>query len=135
MGLLTKKEMKRIPIVDEASDASYGVVEIDLDKCNGCKICTLVCPSNVLELFGEKHNKRVRVKKGLVMCLACDNCHAICDRAAISIVSGYDFVGRYKQLGRGAPTQPRLEWGGPAASGCADRISQCSGAPEMDRPT
>ncbi|MCP4036018.1 MAG: 4Fe-4S dicluster domain-containing protein [bacterium] len=110
MGLLTKKEMKRIPIVDEAADAQYGEVAIDLDKCNGCKMCTLICPSNVLEVFGEKGQKRVRVKAGLTMCLACDNCHAICERAAISVVKGYDFVGRYKQLNRGAPTQPRLEY-------------------------
>ncbi len=33
-----------------------------------------------------------------------DNCHAISERGAISVVRGYDFVGRYKELGRGAPT-------------------------------
>ncbi len=111
MGLLTKKEMKRMPVVDDVNDARYGVVAIDEDKCNGCKMCTLICPSNVLELFGDRREKRVRVKAGLVMCLACDNCHAICERAAISIVTGYDFVGRYKQLDRGTPTPPRLDWG------------------------
>ncbi|MDP6469384.1 MAG: 4Fe-4S dicluster domain-containing protein [Pseudomonadales bacterium] len=124
--------MKQTPIVDDANDARYGVVEIDLDKCNGCRICTLICPSNVLELFGEKHNRRARIKEGLVMCLACDNCHAICDRDAISIVSGYDFAGRYKQLGRGAPSQPRLEWGKPAAGGYTGTVPQCPAAPEMD---
>ncbi len=110
MALLTKKDMKRIPIVDDANDAQYGVVTIDLDKCNGCKMCTLICPSNVLEEFGEKRERRVRVKAGLAMCLACDNCHATCERSAISVVSGYDFAGRYKQLDRGAPTQPRLKY-------------------------
>ena len=110
MALLTKKDMKRIPVVDDASDAQYGVVAIDLDKCNGCKMCTLICPSNVLEVFAERREKRARVKAGLAMCLACDNCHAICERGAISVVRGYDFVGRYKQLGRGAPTQPRLKY-------------------------
>ncbi len=110
MGLLTKKEMRRIPIIDDENDAQYGVVAIDLDKCNGCKMCTLICPSNVLEVFGEKREKRVRRKAGLNACLACDNCHATCERSAISVVSGYDFAGRYKQLDRGAPTQPRLKY-------------------------
>ncbi len=110
MALLSKKDMKRIPSVDDANEAEYGVVAVDLDKCNGCKMCTLICPSNVLEMFGEKREKRARVRDGLVMCLACDNCHAICESGAISIVSGYDFMGRYKQLDRGAPTQPRLKY-------------------------
>ena len=110
MALLTKQEMRRVPIVDDMRDAHYGVVEIDLDKCNGCKMCTLICPSNVLEVFGEKGKKQARVKAGLAMCLACDNCHAICDNDAISIVTPYDFKGRYKQLDRGAPTPPRLTY-------------------------
>ena len=110
MALMTKRDMKRIPVVDDANDAQYGAVAIDLDKCDGCKMCTLICPANVLELFGEKRERRVRVKDGLAMCLACDNCHAICERGAISVIRGYDFVGRYKQLDRGAPTQPRREY-------------------------
>ncbi len=110
MALLTKKEMKRIPIVDDASEAQFGVVAIDLDKCNGCKMCTIICPCNVLELFGPKNDKKVRIKAGLSMCLACDNCHAVCEHDAITIAKTYDFVGRYKQLDRGAPTQPRRKY-------------------------
>jgi 2-oxoglutarate ferredoxin oxidoreductase subunit delta len=110
MALLTKQEMKRVAVVDDANDARYGVVVIDLDKCKGCKMCTLICPSNVLEMFGEKRVKQARVKQGLVMCLACDNCHAICETGAISVVKSYDFVGRYKQLDRGALAHPRLTY-------------------------
>ncbi len=110
MALLTKKEMKRIPVVDDENDAQYGVVAIDLDKCTGCKMCTLICPSNVLGMFGKKREQRAEVKDGLAMCLACDNCHAICESGAISVVKGYDFVGRYRKLGCGAPSQPRLKY-------------------------
>jgi 2-oxoglutarate ferredoxin oxidoreductase subunit delta len=110
MALLTKKEMKRTPIVDDASESQFGVVEIELEKCTGCNLCTLICPANVLEMFGEKGDRRARVKDGLVLCLACDNCHASCEGDAITVVKGYDFVGRYKKLDHGAPTQPRRKY-------------------------
>ena len=99
-----------MPIVDDASEAQFGVVAIDLDKCNGCKMCTIICPGNVLEVYGPKHDKKARIKEGLSLCLSCDNCHAICEHDAITIVQAYDFVGRYKQLNRGAPSQPRLKY-------------------------
>lgn len=107
MALLTRQEMRRVPVVDEPAEAQFGVVEIDLDLCGGCKMCTLVCPCNVLEMFGETRIKKARVKESFTMCLACDNCHAICESGAISLVRPYDFVGRYKQLSRGALSQPR----------------------------
>ncbi len=110
MALITKKEMKRIPVVDDTNEAQYGEVAIDLDKCTGCKMCTLICPANNLSMFGKKGERRAEVKEGLVMCLACDNCHAICEDDAISIIKGYDFVGRYKKLDRGAPTHPRRKY-------------------------
>ena len=56
--------MKRLPIVDGPNDAQYGVVAIDRDECNGCKMCTLICPSNIVEVFGAQREKRVRVKLG-----------------------------------------------------------------------
>ena len=107
MALLTKKEMKHMPIVDDPNDATYGVIEIDLEKCEGCTMCTLICPGNVLEMFGEGRVKKARVRDAIPKCLACDNCHAICDAGAISLVSAYDFAGRYKQLDRGAIAKPR----------------------------
>jgi formate hydrogenlyase subunit 6/NADH:ubiquinone oxidoreductase subunit I len=110
MALLSKKEMKRIPIVDDANDSQFGVVAIDLENCNGCKMCTIICPCDVLELYGPRHDKKVRIKEGLSMCLSCDNCHAICEYDAISIEQTYNFVGRYRQLNRGAAIQPRLKY-------------------------
>ncbi|MBT4522985.1 MAG: 4Fe-4S dicluster domain-containing protein [Halieaceae bacterium] len=110
MALLTKKEMKHIPIVDNEEEAQFGRVVIDLDNCNGCKMCTIICPTNVLELYGPKHDKKVRLKEGLAMCLSCDNCHAICEYDAIDIKQTYNFAGRYRQINRGAPVHPRRSY-------------------------
>ncbi len=110
MTSVTKKEMKYIPTVDDPAEAHFGVVEVDLDKCTGCNLCTLICPANVLEMFGEKGDRRARVKDELVYCLACDNCQASCEGDAISVVKGYDFVGRYKKVDIGEPSKPRLKY-------------------------
>lgn len=108
MALLTRQEMRQIPTLDDPGEARFGIVHVDVDKCQGCRMCTLICPSNVLEMFGNGPRKKARVKEAFTMCLACDNCHAVCDSGAIGIVKTYDFAGRYKQLDRGAPTPPRI---------------------------
>jgi formate hydrogenlyase subunit 6/NADH:ubiquinone oxidoreductase subunit I len=69
---------------------------IDLDKCDGCKLCTLACPARVLELYGEKGNKKARVKDSFRGCASCNNCYAICENGAIVASRGYDFVGFYR---------------------------------------
>lgn len=37
------------------AQADDGKVEIDLDLCNACGQCVVVCPSRALELLGESH--------------------------------------------------------------------------------
>jgi formate hydrogenlyase subunit 6/NADH:ubiquinone oxidoreductase subunit I len=112
MPSLTKHEMKYQPTVDEAGDGHYGIVKVEIDKCTGCNLCTLVCPANVLEMVGDKGQRYAQVRQELVFCLACDNCHAACEGDAISVVKGYDFEGRYKKLGYSdaSPSQPRLKY-------------------------
>ena len=62
----------------------------------------------MLEQYGEKGNKKVRVKASVRGCVSCNNCHAICDRGAIQATRHYDFSGYYRQLGRGEFTKPRV---------------------------
>lgn len=107
MALLSKQEQRRFPDLDDSAECIFHRVSIDLEKCDGCKLCTLACPANVLELYTVNGRKKARVKDDHRGCISCNNCHAICDNDAIGATQPYDFVGFYRQLGRGAFAMPR----------------------------
>jgi formate hydrogenlyase subunit 6/NADH:ubiquinone oxidoreductase subunit I len=108
MALLTWQERHQFPDWDDPTQCRFQRVTVDLGLCDGCKLCTLACPANVLEQYGEKGNKKVRVKASVRGCVSCNNCHAICDRGAIQATQHYDFSGYYRQLGRGEFAKPRI---------------------------
>lgn len=58
-------------------------LELDPDKCNGCKICTLVCPHNVFEIIDRK-----AVIKDRDACMECGACALNCSEEAIKVDSG-----------------------------------------------
>jgi formate hydrogenlyase subunit 6/NADH:ubiquinone oxidoreductase subunit I len=108
MALLSKQERRHFPDWDDPTQCQFHRVKIDLDKCDGCKLCTLACPATVLELFTENGKKKARVKKSHRGCVSCNNCYAICETGAIEASRSYDFVGYYRQLGRGEFSKPRM---------------------------
>ncbi len=107
MSLLSKAERRHFPDWDDPAQCIFHRVAIDLEKCDGCKLCTVVCPANVLELYGEKGKKKARVKANIRGCASCNNCQAICANGAIAASQPYDFAGYYRQLGRGEFSMPR----------------------------
>ena len=107
MALLSKQERRHFPDWDDPSECIFHRVAIDLDACDGCKLCTVVCPANVLEVYGEKGHKKARVKASQRGCISCNNCRAICANGAIAAVHANEFVGFYRQLGRGEFSLPR----------------------------
>ena len=107
MALLSKQERRHFPDWDDPTQCIFHRVAIDLDKCDGCKLCTLVCPANVLELYRESGKKKARVKASQRGCISCNNCRAICANGAIGTTRANDFVGYYRQLGRSEFAMPR----------------------------
>ena len=55
-------------------------VNIDLEKCNGCKKCVIVCPVKVLELNEDLKVEKLRPG----FCVHCAHCMSVCPEKAIS---------------------------------------------------
>ncbi|MCK9613565.1 MAG: 4Fe-4S binding protein [Bacteroidales bacterium] len=62
-------------------------LELDLQKCNGCKMCITVCPH---EVFGFSEKKAFIKNKD--QCMECGACEKNCPEGAISVRSGVGCV-------------------------------------------
>ena len=58
-------------------------LEFDIDKCNGCKMCTEVCPHAVFKFI----NKRSSITDK-DLCMECGACAINCESGAISVKPG-----------------------------------------------
>ena len=62
---------------------NVATLELDTEKCNGCAICTIVCPHGVFEML-EKY-ARITNKD---LCMECGACARNCAPEAISVRAG-----------------------------------------------
>jgi len=58
-------------------------LELDASLCNGCRMCTRVCPHNVFEITGKKASIINRD-----FCMECGACEKNCPENAIKVRSG-----------------------------------------------
>lgn len=58
------------------------VVEIDVDKCEGCGECTESCPADILAMEGDK----AVVTGDPTECLGCETCVSMCPSEAITLI-------------------------------------------------
>jgi NAD-dependent dihydropyrimidine dehydrogenase PreA subunit len=58
-------------------------LQLDVQKCNGCRMCMIVCPH---EVFGIKEKKAFIQNKD--HCMECGACEKNCTEGAISVRSG-----------------------------------------------
>jgi len=87
---------------------NVNTLQLDSEKCNGCAMCTLVCPHAVLMI---KEKKAFIQHKDL--CMECGACAMNCQTGAITVKSGVGCAaGVITGLLRG--TEPTCDCG----SGC-----------------
>jgi len=91
----------------ERAMSNFHRVSIDLARCDGCMICVVVCPVNVLELVGPVGDRKAQVKDDWTGCMSCNNCLAVCASQAIRASQPYDFPGPREQKRIGAFSPPR----------------------------
>ena len=81
-------------------------IQVDLEKCNGCKKCVLACPFGAVELVEKK------AEINYDECTICGACANACEFDAIQLVERIDFPirpERYRQAG--TRRRRRLEQG------------------------
>ncbi len=113
MSMLKRLLFGDFPAWDDPQACQFRRVQIDLDACDGCKLCVTICPAGVLELYGQKGHKKVRVLDGVRGCVSCNNCHAICENQAIKAVEHFAMSGYYRSEGLGEFQPPRTSLPGP----------------------
>ncbi len=87
-------------------------LQLDQQKCNGCKMCIFVCPH---EVFGFREKKAIISNKD--KCMECGACEKNCPEGALSVRSGVGCAaGVINGLLRG--TEPSCDCSGSNSSCC-----------------
>lgn len=63
-----------------------GKVEIDIEKCKGCELCTVACKEDVLFLSKSLNHKGYRyILARNELCSGCVNCALVCPDGVITV--------------------------------------------------
>lgn len=64
-----------------------GAVVIDTEKCKGCEICVVTCPTQVLALAREVNGKGYYYSYATNpdACIGCSNCAVVCPDGVITV--------------------------------------------------
>jgi len=76
--LMKKLGMKSFEHIFSAVKQSEGLIQQDINKCNNCRICLMVCPKGVFDIV----EKNIRIKNRLE-CFACNACVTQCEENAL----------------------------------------------------
>lgn len=65
-----------------------GAVVVDTERCKGCNLCVVACPTNVLALTSKSVNhKGYRYSQMATPenCIGCTSCALVCPDACITV--------------------------------------------------
>ena len=64
-----------------------GAVVIDTEKCKGCEVCVVTCPTGTLALAEDVNGKGYRFSYAAYpdTCIGCANCAVVCPDGVITV--------------------------------------------------
>ncbi len=64
-----------------------GAIKVDIEKCKGCILCVVACPSKVISLAREVNSKgyNYAYMANPDECTGCTNCAMVCPDSVIEV--------------------------------------------------
>jgi len=64
-----------------------GSIVVDTEKCKGCKLCVVSCPTQVIEMSKNVNGKGYNYAEAANpdVCTGCSNCAIVCPDGVITV--------------------------------------------------
>jgi len=64
-----------------------GAIVVDIERCKGCELCVVNCPTDVIEMSREVNSKgyHFAYMENPEACTGCVNCAIVCPDGVISV--------------------------------------------------
>lgn len=64
-----------------------GAIVVNTERCKGCNLCVVACPTNVLSLNKEVNNRGYNYSfmKNPDDCIGCSSCGLVCPDGCITV--------------------------------------------------
>jgi len=64
-----------------------GAIVVDVEKCKGCELCVVACPTNVIQLANEVNGKGYQYAHmaNPEACIGCASCALVCPDSCITV--------------------------------------------------
>lgn len=64
-----------------------GSIVVDIEKCKGCELCVVTCPTKTIALATEVNGKgyNYAYPANPELCIGCTNCATVCPDGVITV--------------------------------------------------